>query len=127
MKSLRFALLVIATVVSAVRPLDAQAPILSPGDSIGWDYLDADVATYQVNRFEAQYDAGAWAAVGMVTVASANGVTTYKTTPTVNNGTHSILVRACNVSGCGTASNPFAFAVLSAPTSAPSNLRVIRQ
>lgn len=103
----------------------AQAPIFSPGDALGWDYLDADVATYQVNRFEVQYDNGAWTAAGMDTVASANGVTTYKTTPTVGNGTHQAVVRACNVSGCGGASSPFAFAVLTAPASAPTNLRKI--
>lgn len=108
-----------------VAPTFAQAPVFSPGDALGWDYPDADTATYQVSRFEAQYDNGAWVAVGMDVAGTANGITTYKTTPAVTNGTHSVVVRACNVSGCGGASSPFAFAVLTAPASAPTNLRKI--
>ena len=118
-------LTVFITLTLSSVALGAQAPVFSPGDSLGWDYADADVATYQVSRFEAQYDSGAWTAVGMTAHASANGVTTFKTTPVVSNGTHQVMIRACNVSGCGNASSPFAFAVLTAPVAAPTNLRKI--
>ena len=105
--------------------LYAQAPTLGPDEAIGWDYSDADLTAYEVNRFEAQYDGGVWTPVGMV-VSSANaGITTFKTTPTQQNGTHSIVVRACNVAGCGAGSSPFGFAVLSAPAAAPGNMRKV--
>ncbi len=108
--------------------VQAQTPTLSPTEAVGFDYTDADLATYAVSRFEAAYDGNAtYTSIGMVVSSTANGVTTYKTTPPQTSGTHTVNVRACNAAGCGAASVPFAFVVLSAPGSAPTNLhKVIR-
>jgi hypothetical protein len=105
--------------------LFAQAPTIGPLDAIGYDYADTDLVLYEVNRFETQYDGGAWVAIGLPVAFVANGVTTYKTVPPYTNGTHSVNVRACNAAGCGPASLPFAFAVLSVPGSPPTNLRKV--
>ncbi len=119
-------LLLLGALLVLVAPiLRAQAPVLGPDEAIGFDYADADVTVFEVNRFEAQYDSGAWTPIGMVVSSTTAGITTYKTTPTQTNGTHSVVIRACNVLGCGGASSPFAFAVLTAPTSAPVNLRKV--
>lgn len=108
-----------------VQRVEGQTPTIGPLEAIGFDYPDADLFAYEVNRFEAQYDAGAWTPIGLVVAFASGGVTTYKTTPTQTNGTHSVVIRACNQAGCGQASAPFAFAVLSAPSTAPSNLRKV--
>lgn len=115
----------VALLVCTALPVRAQAPVLGPNEAIGWDYADLDVSTYQVNRFEAAYDGGAFATVGMVVSVQSAGITTYKTTPTPQNGTHTVAIRACNVAGCGPASSPFGFVVLSAPPSAPVNLHIV--
>lgn len=114
----------LALAVSIVT-LHAQGQVLGPNEAVGWDYADIDVSTYQVNRFEAAYDGGAFATVGMVVSVQSAGITTYKTTPTQQNGTHTVAIRACNVAGCGPASSPFGFVVLSAPPNAPVNLHIV--
>ncbi len=103
-----------------------QAPIVGPNDAIGFNYTDADFANAQVERFENQYDGGQWLSIGIPTVyQNLNGITTYRVIPTTATGTHTLSFRACNAVGCGNASSPFAFAVLGAPSTAPSNIRVI--
>lgn len=121
----RWVFVVLVALVLLVVPLQGQTVTIGPLEAIGWDYADADLNLYQVNRFEAQYDAGAWAAVGMTVAFAANGVTTYKTTPPQPSGNHTVLLRACNQAGCGSTSPPFAFAVLSVPSTAPMNVRKI--
>jgi len=104
----------------------AQAPVVGPSDAIGFDYVDASLSEYQVDRFEASYDGGTWATLGIPPVAfSANGVSTYRVIPPQSTGTHTVAFRACNAVGCSNSSGPFAFAVLGAPSVAPGNVRKI--
>jgi hypothetical protein len=113
----------------AVGQMDAQAPTLGPNDAISFDYMDADVATYQVTSFQAQWDGGAWVALTSTAFKDAGttvGATSHKFLTPFTNGTHTVSVRACNSVGCGGGSSPFAFAVLVvSPTAAPSNLRKV--
>ena len=104
----------------------AQTPVVGPTDAIGFDYPDADLATYVVNRFEASYDSGAWNSINIPPVAAViGGVTTYRVVPPQASGNHTVAFRACNAVGCSGSSGPFAFAVLGVPGSAPGNIRKI--
>lgn len=104
----------------------SPSPVIGPQDAIGFDYADADFQQYAVERFEAQYDGGAWASIGIPQVAGqSNGLTTYRVIPPMPSGNHTVGLRACNAVGCSTSSSPFAFAVLGAPETAPGNVRKI--
>jgi hypothetical protein len=113
---------------AAVR-MDAQTvPTLGPNDAISFDYMDADFSTYQVSSFQAQWDGGAWVAIGTTAFRDAvttAGATSYKFIPPFTSGQHSVSVRACNATGCGGGSSPFAFAYTSVPSAAPRNLRKV--
>lgn len=125
MKRLLFAMLF----VILAAPVMAQTPTMLPGQSVGFDYPDADLTTYAITRFEVKWDSQAWASIGLPTgivdAQTLTGQKTYKATPTFSSGSHQFSVRVCNVVGCSPASTPpFAFVVLSAPPSAPGNLRI---
>jgi hypothetical protein len=107
----------------------AQAPTLGPNDAISFDYMDADLATYQVSGFQASWDGGAWVnltATAFRDAVTTSGATSYKFLTPFTSGTHTVTVRACNAVGCGGGSSPFAFAVVVAsPGAAPGNLRKV--
>src|SRR5690242_9730943 len=122
MKRLVVAVLLIGSLRGALL---AQSVILTPTDALGFDYLDADLTSFAVARFEVSYDLGAWTSLGLPapfalsdTIAGAH---TYKVVPQFTTGSHSVQFRACNAAGCGSASAAFPFAVESAPASAPAN------
>jgi hypothetical protein len=109
---------VLATTASMQAP-----PVATAGQSIGWDYTDADVAAGGVVRFELQVDGGTWSNVGMTKVAGST--LTYSTPiPALTTGEHTVSVRACNTALCGDASTPLAFVLAVKPAPA-SNVRVI--
>ena len=102
--------------------LAAQAPVIGPTDAVGFDYLDADMAI--TTRFESSYDNGPWASVQIPTTVPLGK--TYKVIPPYTSGSHTVLFRACNSAGCGSASVPFAFVyAATSPTVAPGNIRKV--
>jgi len=116
----------LAALLMVVAVPAAQAPVIGPNDAIGFDYRDADLTGFAVSRFEASYDSGTWAAIGIPPVAIVtNGISTYRVIPPQAQGTHTVAFRACNAVGCSSSSGPFAFAVLGTPTTAPGNVRRI--
>jgi len=121
--------MLLALLLASVVILRAQSVTIGPLEAIGFDYLDADLTTYQVNSFQAQWDNGAWVSLGIPTSVivgdTQSGAKTYKVIPTFTSGNHTVAFRACNSAGCGAASAGFPFGVLSGPGSVPSNLRKI--
>lgn len=122
--------LVAVVVLGLVLRVSAQTPVIGPNDAIGFDYLNTDLATYQVNSFQAQWDGSAtWSNLGMPTTVvladTAAGSQTYKVIPTFTSGNHSVAFRACNATGCGGASAAFPFISGSVPNVVPANLRKI--
>jgi hypothetical protein len=113
---------------AAVR-MDAQTvPTLGPNDAISFDYMDADFSTYQVSSFQAQWDGGAWVAIGTTAFRDAgttSGATSYKFNSPFTSGQHSVMVRACNAVGCGGGSSPFVYVHAVAPSAVPGNLRKV--
>lgn len=102
------------------------AVVLTSTDALAFDYTDTDFDTYVVSGFEVAYDGGAFAAVAAPKYQDIGGVSSYKFIPPQTNGTHTVVLRACNAVGCGAGSAPFAFAVLSSsPGTAPRNLRKV--
>ena len=83
-----------------------------------------------MTRFEANYDDVAWSSVqipaSVVLPDTLLGAKTYKLLPPFTSGTHTVLVRACNGVGCGSASLPFVFmSVGTSPTVAPGHVRPV--
>lgn len=116
--------------VPIVRAAMQPAPTIGPSDALGFDYLNADMTTYSVTRFEVAWDGGAWVALGIPTARTladtSPGASTYPVVPPFTNGNHTFSVRAVNIAGAGGASIPFAFvAVGSVPTGVPANVRKI--
>lgn len=96
-------LIVLALLVPVLCLAQTQA---LPTQSLAWDYLDADVEAFSVSRFETAYDGGAYVDVGLVAFAPDAYTTPF---PALITGLHTVVVRACNTSGCGPDSAPFAF------------------
>lgn len=99
-----------------------------PGQSFGFDYLTADFANFAVVRFEMNVDGAGWTDIAIPEVAddtnTQDGAHTYKVAiPALTVGSHDVAFRACNATGCGTATAPFAFNMV--VFSAPSNVRII--
>jgi hypothetical protein len=108
-------------------PLLAQV-IAGPTDSICFDYLDADLTTYQISHFEAQWDGQTWISVMPIAVVLADtipGATTYKLSIPFSNGNHTLSVRACGTGGCSLGSDPFAFMFVVIVPVVPTNIRMI--
>jgi hypothetical protein len=128
-RKLAFVCLVIWLLFTAVH---AQV-VLTPTDALSFDYDNAIYQEYSVTGFQVQYDgAGTWQAVTVQTFTDAGtlaGHTSYKFTPPYTTGNHTVSLRACNVFGCGTSSTPFGFgyAVNSAPTAQPVNVRKVQK
>jgi hypothetical protein len=84
--------------------------IITPTDAIAFDYAQGDLVTYQVSHFEASWDAKTYALLVVAQLLLPNtptGYTSFKFVPPFTNGNHTVLVRACNVQGCGGSSSPF--------------------
>lgn len=110
--------------------LQAQTPIIGPGEGIAFDYRDVDRQTYAVTHFEGSWDNSAfsWLAVqGLIAADTPLGSTTYRIEPPFVTGTHTIVLRACRLEGCGGGSSPFAFAYAVLGPVPPTGLRVVRQ
>lgn len=129
--------LTLVAIVLTVVPAWGQTIILLPTDALGFDYSDTDLTNFQVSKFQAVWDISApngtstWIDVpatgGFQTGGTLPGSSTYKIIPPFTNGNHVVVLRTCNAAGCGVNSVPFsfAFAVSSAPATAPSNVRKI--
>jgi len=120
----------LACAVFPLPNLVAQTPApIGPTDAIGFDYSDANMTNFAVLGFEAQYDGGPWASLGIpasvVLPDTPAGSKTYKAISPFASGTHSVQFRSCNAAGCGSASVPFAFAHVNSPTVAPGNVRKV--
>jgi hypothetical protein len=108
--------------------LAQAAPTLGPNDALSFDYMDADLSTYQVSSFQASWDGGAWVAIGTTAFRDAgttSGATSYKFNSPFTSGQHSVMVRACNAVGCGGGSSPFVYVHAVAPSAVPGNLRKV--
>jgi len=121
--------LVLLFVLGFVSGPSAQAgPTIGPNDALGFDYLDTDMSTAQVNNFQVQWDGGPWVNLGVpvsvILADTATGAKTYKVIPSFTSGSHTMTIHACNSAGCGVASSPFPFVVGVAPNG-PTNVRKI--
>lgn len=129
MKRTMLLAVVLAALVCA-RPVAAQTPVAGPLDSVRFDYVDVDLTTYQVIRFELCVDgqtsgcvqAEPAAATFVPTAdqggAPAAGAHAYKLKiPALTAGSHSLVIRACNASVC-TDSTPLAFTFAIVPPAA---------
>lgn len=120
-----FILLVIWVGVAA-----AQTPIvITPTDSLAFDYFDADFLDGAVLRFEAQYDTGSWVVVDQATAftdaQTQPGATSYRAVPPFTGGNHAVTYRACNAYGCSGGSGPIPFGYGTGPAGVPSNVRKV--
>jgi hypothetical protein len=121
-------LLVVVIFLLFVVGVFAQV-ILTPTDALAFDYDNAVYQQYSVTGFQVQYDgAGAFQALQVTAFTDTGtlaGHTSYAFVPPFTNGNHTVSLKACNVFGCSLGSAPFAFgyAVSSAPTAVPTNLR----
>ena len=85
------------------------AQTATPGQSLAWSHPTA--AAELVTRFETNYDGAGYVSAGLVahpTLAD----TFYAPIPALVTGSHSVVVRACNVAGCSADSTPFAFSMV---------------
>jgi hypothetical protein len=119
---------VLLVVMLLAAGLSAQVVVLTPTDALSFDYSSAIHTEYSVTGFEAQWDGGTWqplAAQQFTDTGTQPGHASYRFSPAFTNGNHTVSLRACNVFGCGPASTPFGFgyAVSSAPTAQPVNIR----
>jgi len=111
----------------AVEQASPPMTVLTSSDAVGFDYLDADLATYAVRGFEAQWDGAAYTALtvtGAVLPDTPSGAQTYRLVPPFPNGRHTVAVRACNARGASGAAS-WAFAVAPEMPPAPSGLRKV--
>lgn len=82
------------------------AQTATPNQSLAWSHPTA--AAELVTRFELNYDNAGWVDVGKVAhPTTANQF--YAPLPALVSGSHSVVVRACNVNGCAAASGAFTF------------------
>lgn len=121
MKVILSGLLMVAALVANVA---AQAPTATPTQAFGVDYLDADMTTYAVTRFEIQVDGGAFTSVGIPPkqndMQTPAGGSTYKIAiPPMTPGSHTVGVRVCNVVTCSTAT-PLSFTFSITPVAPPT-------
>jgi hypothetical protein len=96
--------LLLLLVLLAPATLRAQAApaLLLPGQALGFDYADADLATYRVTGFQVSWDGQAydWAILTFVHLADTPpGSTTFRMPPPFTTGTHTAQVRTCNADG----------------------------
>lgn len=116
-------------VVLGARVFAQAGPLIGPTDAIGQDYSDADMTTYQVNTFQAQWDGGAWVSVGIpptvIDAGTPAGSKTYKFIPTFTGGSHTLSVRVCNVVGCSAPGAVFPFVLGVVPSAPTTPLRKI--
>ena len=103
---------------------------LTPTDALSFDYDNAIYQQWTVTKFESQYDGGTWQPLVIAQFTDSSTLvnhTSYRFIPPFTAGNHTVSLRACNAVGCGTASAPFAFgyAVSSAPTASPVNVRKV--
>ncbi len=124
----RFLILLLLLLPSAV----AAQVILTPTDALSFDYDNAVYQEYSVTGFQVQYDgAGAWQSLTVQTFTDTGtlaGHTSYRFIPPYTNGNHTVSLKACNVFGCsvqGSAPFGFGYAVSSAPTALPVNIRKV--
>lgn len=113
--------------VLCVMPVSAQPPSVTPNQRIGFDYLDADRAQYQVTRFEISIDGGSWTQTATqenVFPDTLAGATTHSVAPALTPGNHTISFRACNVAGCSGGTSPFAFTYSIVPPGG-TNVRIV--
>ena len=107
----------------------SQQPVpIGPDEAIGFDYEQAEITRATVTHFESQWDGQTWVSLGIPPMISAGapvGWNTYKVVPPFTSGTHTAAFRACNISGCGGGSVPFAFVFPSSPAGIPSNVRKV--
>jgi hypothetical protein len=110
--------------------LAAQAPpVATATQAFGFNYADADLATFSVVRFELQIDGGAWTSVAIP--AKANdaltpaGASTYRVPiPALTTGSHTVSFRACNAQLCSDPSAPFSF-ILAVKPATPTGARIL--
>lgn len=88
----------------------AQPPVAVAGQSFAWDYLDADVASGAVVRFEIRIDQddATLTDAGMSRIGTAESYST--PIPALTSGDHTWDVRACSAVLCSDPTPPFAFA-----------------
>jgi len=104
------------------------AVVVGPAETIAFDYIDADLVTYEVTRFEASFDGAAYATVTTTAVMLGDtpvGSKTYKITLPFSTGTHTVAFRACRLEGCGGGSTPFAFAFPVVNPNVPTRVRKV--
>jgi hypothetical protein len=114
----------------SVPVIAQQAPPVLSGDRFAWDYVEADLVAYSVDRFEVQIDAGGWTPVGIpaafTDALTQAGKKSYAIAfPATQPGNHTISVRACNPDVCSAGIAPFAFKLAIVPADG-SNGRVIK-
>lgn len=101
-------------------PAVAQTSLL-PGQRFGFDYAEADLAAFAVDRFEAQLDGGTWTAIGIPPAEIRPDTEPGKRTHVVNppamlpGRNHSLAFRACNSIGCSPATAPLIFDLVIVP------------
>lgn len=107
-----------------------QGPVTVAADAFGFDYVDTDIVSAAVVRFERQIDAGAWVSVAIPPKANdantGQGASTYKVdVPALTPGPHTVAFRACSVNVCSNASPTLSF-LLAVQPAPPTNPRVLK-
>lgn len=126
--------IVLMLLAVSARPVQAQVTA-TPGQSIAWNYVDADLTTFSVTSFQVCYDG---ATSGCQTVTPTVGKFSDPTVPagqsayklqlptTLSVGpAHTVLTKACNASGCGGGTAPFPFTLVLPAPPAPTGVRLV--
>lgn len=135
--SMRRWLTTLIVVLACAPRVHTQTPTVIGGlDSVAWEHSDADLLAALVTRFEICYDASVPCTTVTPTAAKftptstqggapAVGSSAYKLLiPALTTGSHTVTVKACNVSAC-TSAAPLAFLLQVAPQT-PTNARFIK-
>jgi hypothetical protein len=112
--------------------IEAQQPVLSPGQIFAFDYYKDDLTTWAITRFERRMDgAGSWTIINLSTgvenpptgTPPRITITYMNPPPALTTGAHTVEFRACNASACS-ANGIMAFNALLEPVPV-FNIRIV--
>lgn len=116
MTQIRLMLACLVLLVAASAAAQTQLPSPLPSTcKVQWDHSGIDV-----QRWEVRVDGSVWTSAPAPTQSGT--VWTVTPCPTLSVGAHTLVVAACNVSGCNV-SSPFSFRLVVVPL-APTNARM---
>jgi hypothetical protein len=102
-------------------------PQVPPGSLIKWDYQAPE--SVAIDRFEIQFDAQPFVTAGKTQANDAQtpaGHASYSfVIPALTPGPHTVTVRACTTTACGSAASPLAFGIVVIGT--PTGLRLAQE